>query len=58
MFDFLNRIFEWVFQFVPQFSIVPPDERGVFKLQYGRVKPHKIYLENVGTSYGRIVGSE
>jgi hypothetical protein len=29
MFDFLNRIFEWLFQFVPQFQILSPAESGV-----------------------------
>lgn len=29
MFDFLNRIFDYIFQFVPQFEIVGPDEKGI-----------------------------
>jgi hypothetical protein len=27
--DFLNRLFDWLFQFIPQFEIVGPDEKAV-----------------------------
>jgi hypothetical protein len=29
MFDFLNKLFDWMFQFVPQFIIISPSQEGI-----------------------------
>lgn len=50
MFDFLNRLFDWLFQFIPQFEVLEPNEKAVrvtclpFGLNWHKVKCYGWYV--------------